>query len=365
LSVVLGIGLSLSMGYSAEKPPKPAGRGDLLPEAEWQAVENSVDRGLHFLAGRQRADGGFDAQPENEPGITGLCVLAFLSRGHLPGEGPFGETLTRAIDFVIGSQQRDGLVSRARDKYQATYCHGIGSLVLSEVYGLGRAKNEEQMRQAIENAVRFAGQRLSQPKRHSDDDGSWRYLARHRQSDGDLSITSWHLMFLRSARNAGFEVDVALIDDALGYLRRVYDPAIGSFRYEIHTDFPPLNHSRGMAGAGLLSLSLAGEHESPLAKKTARYILDRPFDQYDRPIRGEEYQCYSAFYCSQAMFQQGRDEWKAFYPPFARTLTSAQADDGAWRPREGKDAPFGAAYTTAITILALSPPFQMLPIFQK
>jgi hypothetical protein len=172
-------------------------------------------------------------------------------------------------------------------------------------------------------------------------------------------------MFLRSARNAGFEVDIQLIDDAIAYIHRLHDPQRKTFRYEIHTDDPDYNHTRGMAGAGVLALALAGEHQSPHAKDAARYILDRPFDQYNHPIPGEQYHCYAAFYCSQGMFQIGGDYWKKFYPQLARTLVSAQGGDGAWRPRSGGDVQYGEPYMTALSILALSPPFQMLPIFQK
>ena len=63
---------------------------DVLTEAQWTDVENSVDRGLEFLSQAQKPDGCFNGDLTAEPGITGLCVMAFLSRGHLPGEGLYG-----------------------------------------------------------------------------------------------------------------------------------------------------------------------------------------------------------------------------------------------------------------------------------
>lgn len=36
--------------------------------------------------------------------------------------------------------------------------------------------------------------------------GGWRYVTRHGAGDSDLSVTGWQLMFLRSARDAGFDV---------------------------------------------------------------------------------------------------------------------------------------------------------------
>jgi hypothetical protein len=120
-----------------------------------------------------------------------------------------------------------------------------------------------------------------------------------------------------------------------------------------------------MAGAGLLSLSLAGEHHSDFAKNAANYILKQPFDQFGRPNRGEEYPCYGAFYCSHAMFQMGGEYWKKFYPQLVKSVLKAQRADGSWMMQQGMDVQYGLSYTTALTILALTPPYQMLPIFQR
>ena len=37
--------------------------------------------------------------------MTSFCVMAFLSRGHTPGFGPYGKQLDRAIDYVLSCQQ--------------------------------------------------------------------------------------------------------------------------------------------------------------------------------------------------------------------------------------------------------------------
>ena len=44
------------------------------------------------------------------------------------------------------------------------------------------------------------------PKDSPADRGGWRYIHDLDDVDSDLSVTGWQLMFLRSARNAGFEV---------------------------------------------------------------------------------------------------------------------------------------------------------------
>ena len=338
---------------------------EILTDREWQEVEAAVDRGLAFLIRQQLADGAFHNDPENEPGISGLCVMSFLSRGHLPGQGPYGDKLARSVSYLLDCQQSDGLISRQRQPYHAPYNHGISSLVISELYGMSQTVDEGRYRKVIERALEFTSHRYSQPKLFRDDEGAWRYLKRHHSSDGDLSVTSWNVMFLRSAKNSGFDVEISLIDEALAYMKRLYDPQFKTFRYEIHADDPQYNHPRGMAGAGALSLSLAGEHDSEVAQNAAKYILKRPFDQYDRPAAGEEYPCYASFYCSQGMFHMGGEYWDEFYPQLVRTLLKAQRPDGSWFMKQGNDVRYGTAYMTALTVLALTPPYQMLPIFQR
>lgn len=338
---------------------------DVLTEADWAAVERSVDRGLEHLIRTQNPDGSFNGLPRDEPGITGLCMLAYLSRGHRPGEGIYGAKLSRTVNYLLKSQQHDGLIARERQLYHAAYSHGIGALAIAELYGITPLKDEANHRKVIERAIEFTGHRYSQPKARADDEGGWRYLRRHAVSDSDLSIASWNLMFLRSAKNSGFDVNLQVIEEAVAYMQRVYDPQRGTFRYEIHSDEPGFIYSRAMAGAGVLSMSMAGKHGTDMAQTAAKYILRRPFDQYQRPIEGEQYPCYSAFYCSQAMYHMGGKYWREYYPTLSKTIVAAQQDDGSWNVRSGHEGQYGPTYMTALTVLALTPPYQMLPVFQR
>jgi hypothetical protein len=193
------------------------------------------------------------------------------------------------------------------------------------------------------------------------DRGGWRYVRIwRREIMSDLSVTSWHLLFLRSAKNAGFDVPAQYVDEGLAFVRRCYDSRRGTFVYAQRnpTDSP------GMAGAGALSLSLGGAHQTGMARQAGDWILRYPFDRYNvGRTRGERYH-YGAFYCSLAMFQLGGQHWERFYPRLSRTLVASQDMDGSWEP-ETHDAFFGNVYSTALVVLALTPPYQMLPICQR
>jgi hypothetical protein len=170
-------------------------------------------------------------------------------------------------------------------------------------------------------------------------------------------------MFLRSCRNAGFDVPSPPIDEALAYVKRCFDPEKHHFWYALRGK----EHvwTRAMVGAGILSLSLGGQHESQMAQQAGNWLLQHPFDQYRVKDSDHDRFFYGAFYCSQAAFQLGGKHWKEFYPVLCRTLVGNQRPDGSWDPELRSDDMYGNAYSTAMAVLALSPPYQLLPIFQR
>ncbi len=156
LAMALGIVISCGRSASVQEPkagaPTIAKSSDLsaaLPPGEWTRVGRSVDLGLAWLASRQAADGSFPSNPVGQPAVTSLAVMAFLSRGHLPGHGKYGQTLNRAIDFVLDQQSRRGYFSLLRvappqrhlePPQTLIYNHCIAGLMLGEVYGMTSAR---------------------------------------------------------------------------------------------------------------------------------------------------------------------------------------------------------------------------------
>ncbi len=369
----LGLGGSAATGQTTRPSPAAASAParDILSPQQWKLVDDSVERALAWLATRQEGEGGFQTLDTGQPGVTSLCALAFLARGHVPGEGRYGEVLNRAIQYALDCQRPDGVFSRidptatslpGNPSRAAHYNHAITGLLLSEAYGMTSVQQSRSIRPAIEKAIKYASLRLPQPKRSAIYEGGWRYRTYNSADDADLTVTSWHLMFLRSCKNAGFEVPGSLVEDALQYVGRVYRPERGTFVYAVRE----ATVTRALAGAGILSLSLAGKHNDDRAQQAGQFLLNHPFVQYNVRAFPTEHYFYSCFYCSQAMFQLGGKYWEEFYPVLARTLTANQRPNGSWDPDcHDYDAKLGRTYTTALGVLALSPPYQLLPIFQR
>lgn len=340
----------------------------VLTAEQWRGLDRAVDRGLAFLSRNQEPDGSFATTIEGQPGVTSLCITAFLSRGHQPGKGPYGAQLERAIDYVLDTQDPSSgaiFIDRpiGRNNWGTIYCHGMSGIMLSEVYGMTDAKRHERIRGAIVKALDFTRKQQLRPKRNPDERGGWRYVRTYGVNDADLSITAWQLMFYRAARNAEFDVPQSWVGEAMGYVRRSFDVNERGFLYALAADERYAN--RGMIGAGIVCLELGGEHHTETSKRAANWILGQSFEPYNNSWHPEDRYHYSAFYCSQAMFQLGGEYWRQFFPKFSKVFVEAQHADGSWDRESVKDGRFGNVYTTALAVLALATPYQILPIYQR
>ena len=122
-----------------------------------------------------------------------------------------------------------------------------------------------------------------------------------------------------------------------------------------------------MVGAGILSLSMAGQHQTPMAQAAGDWLVAHPYKRFGELIGQGDQFFYGAYYCSQAMVQLGGRYWEQFFPPLANVLLNSQEASGSWplEVDQGGEAVFGKAYSTAMAVLSLTPPYQLLPVYQR
>jgi hypothetical protein len=250
--------------------------------------------------------------------------------------------------------------------HAAVYNHAISGLMLGEVYGQVTGARAKNVKTAIEQALKFSLDVQLRPKKRRDT-GGWRYLRTFPSptAGSDLSVTGWQLMFLRSAKNAEFNVPETAITAATEYVRQLWNTEGGAFNY-VH-DYYRSRVTRGMTGAGILCLSMAGQHDTTMARSAGDWLLAHPFKFFGEVIpSGDDRFFYGAYYCSQAMSQLGGRYWEQFFPALVDVLLSSQAADGSWpeEPNSG-DAIFGNIYSTSLAVLSLTPPYQLLPVYQR
>ncbi|MFM8980008.1 MAG: prenyltransferase/squalene oxidase repeat-containing protein [Planctomycetia bacterium] len=353
------------------------------------ATREAIDRGLVFLARLQQPDGSWHSNAGKKinegyrvfeggrdvphVGVTSLAVLAYLAGGHVPGRGPYGEVVDRAVRFLV--EQADPASGMVAAHGTRMYSHAFATLALAEVYGMSP---QPRVRRALEAAVDFT-------VRCQNETGGWRYVPF--TADSDMSVTVCQVVALRAARNVGFKVPQATIDRAIGYvLRSAYtgDEARGGFRYQPE-EIRWNRDSFALAAAGLTTLFQAGlydnaaiaryikEHRIPQApppriEDTVRYLraqfADVPRDHY--------FFWYGSYYATQAFYLVGGSsprEWAAWYTGvrdrILATRREARLPGGEAACHWVSNVDDTHAYATATALLILQFPLDYLPIHQR
>ncbi|MGI9429613.1 MAG: prenyltransferase/squalene oxidase repeat-containing protein [Bythopirellula sp.] len=371
-----------ALGEPASSPAEM----EVLTEQQWNRVDDSIERAFSWLASKQQRDGSFPTVVQGQPGVTGLVVMAFAAHGHTPGQGPYGDMLDNAIRYIVSRQKPNGLIAQvapigtkiSRNVSRtvggtATYNHGIASLALSEVYASSHETSEVEIRETIEHSIKATLEMQGWPKVREVDRGGWRYLDLLPRDgepvDSNLSNTVWQMLFLRSAKNAGFDVPQQTVDAAVQFIRNCFNPTYNTFvlmpSYQDH-------RTRGMSGAGVIALALAGMHDSVEAQTAGDWILENTFLEYNkvepfgqRGFLDDRYH-HGVFFCTQATYQLGGRHWSEFFPPMVEVILANQNQDGSWEAESHtSDHKFGNAYTTALMVLSLGAPNQLLPVLQR
>jgi hypothetical protein len=316
--------------------------------AEWKSkADPAVENALGYLQRIQKKDGSFEGSYGDSTGIPALVGMAFLSKGHLPTEGPYTTALNRCIDFILTNQKPDGVFDKGNAGEGPMYAHNISTLFLSEASGMVDPERQKRIAAALPKALGII-LRAQAVKKDERNQGGWRYHPGSR--DSDTSCSGWALMALRSAKLNGAAIPDQAIQDAVKYLHRHQDMKQGRFGYN-NTEKNALT----LTGMGLLCLELCGEHGSERTKLAADWVL-RNF----RELPGSQFEYYGNYYNAQGMFQIGGRHWQEYANWMYATYLPKQSSDGSWESREA-----GRTYGTAMMVLAFTVPWRQLPIYQR
>ena len=186
-----------------------------------QDVQLIYDRGLEWLASNQSPEGGW-TDGDGGPGVTGMCVMAFLASGEDPNFGPYSDNIRRAVRHMIRTQsEATGFFGGGG--HGSMYHHGFAMLGMSEVYGvldedsLWDGDTNTEGRRSIGESLELAV-RATITSQKNNQWNAWRYSPE--ATDADTSVSGAVLMGLLAARNAGIKVPDDGIDNALEYFGR-------------------------------------------------------------------------------------------------------------------------------------------------
>ena len=339
------------------------------------ATEAAVYKALRWLKATQNPDGSWGTNPKygltkgmDKAAGAGFAILTFLAHGETPASPEFGETVKKALNYLIKSvyvvKDKNGNLAKdpnGKTPYVkmsgaggAEYGFLIGTYALCEAYAM--TKNPDA-KIAAEKTLRriIDGQTAT---------GGWNYnMARvTKELPDDISYGGWAMQAIKAGKMAGMHPDgmEECIKKAIKCLKtRNYSEKAG-FVYRATT-----NHKGGgggLGGVGCLAMQLLGYAKEPEVANALRVMSDwTPSLDAQLPVKlggslhNPQYYCY---YASQCKYQAGMSanatpanktlwmkwnaEMKALYPKAITTCVDAKTKQPLTIPdAAGKPQPIG------------------------
>ncbi len=317
-----------------------------------QPVDAAIARALEFLQKEQLDSGAWrtDAWAESTA-ITSLAVMSFLAAGHVPGEGPYGETINKGVRWVIEQQEPNGMLVHKTKSHGPMYSHGICTLMLAEVAGMMDGADATIVRRALENAIRLILQSQKMEK-NDRNEGGWRYQVDSR--DSDLSVTGWQVLALRAAKDIGCDVPAEAIENAITYVKNCAARENKGFGYQ-----PGNGPTPTLTGTGITCLEVCGAHNTAEAIGGAKWLSENKLHERS------SYFFYGVYYTGVGMFKMGGELARDNHQHLVELLLPMQQADGGWDPAHGSERNAGRIYATGLAVLALATEYRFLPIYQR
>ncbi|HEY2784878.1 MAG TPA: prenyltransferase/squalene oxidase repeat-containing protein [Fimbriiglobus sp.] len=297
-----------------------------------EATKAAVGKALEWLKDNQNEDGSW-----GNTAITSFALLAFMSNGHLPNQGPYGKVVAKGVRHLLSCARDDGYIVGPRGGNM--YCHAMATLALSQVWGMSA---DPEVKKTLKRAVDLI-------LKSQNYEGGWRYEPT--PTAADISVTIMEVMALRGAKDSGLAVPDATMKKAIAYIGTCRDDRSGGYCYQPHSAGP--GYAR--TAAGVCVLQLCGEYDAKEIADAVAYLEDVGDDR--------QHYWYGHYYAAHAYHQIGGKKWEEYYDRMKTRLLACQRNTGEWLERE--EMQVGAAYQTSIAVLILSVPTHYLPIYQR
>ena len=191
------------------------------------------------------------------------------------------------------------------------------------------------------------------------DKGAWRYGPKEA---GDLSVSGWFTMAIKSAKVAGLHVNPASFDGMIKFLDSVekkdggtgngYGPAS---RYEYMPGQPHEGTQHRLTMIGNLARQFMGWKKEDLQASVDWAVNKGGVPSWG--ANGETCDLYYWYYGTLCVFQQGGDLWKKWNEGMMPSLVNNQCkvgdDTGSWNPVGDYSTEWGRVGQTALSALCL------------
>jgi len=203
--------------------------------------------------------------------------------------------------------------------------------------------------------------------------GGFRYRGAVAKNEGDMSVTGWQIMALKSAVCSDLNVPYTAFERAKVFLKNSFRQYGGSSYLVGRKD-----HAPAVTAIGMLSRQfIGGAGYDDEITRSANYLMAHE-NKVKGAGRGKNRlvgDLYYTYYSVLAMFQYGGKAWAGWNKLFRDTLVRAQVHKtyegkryvrGSWDPKNhqwGRRG--GRVYCTAMAILSLEVYYRFLPVYKR
>lgn len=361
LNGALSSSMNASMAHVGIDGRKPGSRNRLaLQRGGSGESEAAVELALEWLAAHQKPNGSWSLLHNNkncdgycshqgspeayEPAATGLALLAFLGAGYTHKEGKYNEVVNRGIYYLLQIMQpSDRGGSFLFNSPQGMYNQGIATFALCEAYQLS---GDQSLKQPAQQAVTFIANAQS-------DQGGWGYLPKR---PGDLTITGWQTMALKSADAAGLYIPAQCIVRIDEFLDSQADKSKSFYGYGA-----PAPKNETCTAIGLILRMFRGwQHSDPRVLDGAVYLERQGISKHD---------IYRNYYVTLLLFHVGGPTFDQWNPRMRDSLIKSQERSGhakgSWYFEDKWCEVGGRHYTTAMAAMTLEVYYRFSPIYMN
>lgn len=292
-----------------------------------------MEQSFQFLLEQQRDDGSFPATTGGNNGavsVTALCGLALMAAGGEPGQGPLGQAVARAKDFLVqttGEEENFGGMGGfggGGNWSQVNWSLGYGALFLAEF--LRHAEDAAVMRK-LEEVCRAI-------EANQEGNGGWAHGPGGANALGYTdfaAVTNVVLSGYGAAGQVGVELRQDVVDRTVNYLVGTSN-GDGGIGYSQRSGQQGVGDA-GRTGASVFAFAMAGQSRHRFFRTMANFFTQGMAEVPEGHASPVYHFGLSAMACWEI-----DGAWNRFLEQFRLELISARKPDGSYLPRPSSES---------------------------
>ncbi|MDO4570679.1 MAG: hypothetical protein Q4D38_09870 [Planctomycetia bacterium] len=344
-------------------------RGKLAGSGATDESQAAVERGLRWLFAHQQSDkakpswGSWSFNLRRSPyctcrnigeqssttAATALALLAMLGNGNTREVGEYQQSIRSGLYYLSTRAIRRKNIPGFDLREGSMYGHALASLAICEAYAMEKEPDPD-LRRLAEGCVHWI---LYAQDPHT---GGWRYQPKEA---GDITLTTWMIMVLKSAKMAGIEIPSTTVVEIDRFLKSVASEDNSEYSYQ-----PGRKAIPSTTAIGLTARMFTGApRNAAFMKSGARHLTNWGYSGSD---------LYYDYYASLFLRHFEGEEWSAWNPAMRDYLVATQAisghEAGSWyfdEPEKTHNKAGGRLYTTALSVMILEVYYRYMPIYQE